>query len=191
MKIDLIYPKLTKRKRNTYSFVRFIGVLFIIGAFTCLLVNLITKGKPWSLIVLVGLFIAWKFLFSPSLIDYNPISQFLNLLSTVCLLLHFIDLFFSPGWGITVIPIVLFSGLIFVSLLLFTNYETQKHNVFPIYIYLVFTIVLSIFGLSLEYFKTKWVFIVLLSVSFFYVILCSFIVKNNIFKEFRKRFSIK
>jgi len=191
MKINIIYPQIEKKKIHKNKFIKAIGMFFILASLICILINFLVKGKPWSLIVCLGLIMLWIFVFSRTLIEYNRTDQFIKLLSMTCLLLHFIDIFFSRGFGIFVIPIVLFSGILFSSILLFTDLESQKKNIFPVYILLIFSLTISILALSVPSVKTKWVYIVLLSVSVFYIFITSFVIKYNIFTDIKKRFSIK
>ena len=191
MKIKITYPKVSPKIIKHQRLINFMKWPLLIAVVICPIINLITGGKAWSLVVLMSIYIAWDLVISRDLVEYNRISQFVKLITLTSLLLITIDVFLAPGWALEAVPILIFSGLIVTSVLFFTDIERQKQNIFPFLFLILLSIFSSIIGLSFYHEKDSWPLTVMGIVALFLLITLSITLKENIINELKKGFSVK
>ncbi len=156
MKPDIVYPPLKKQGIRRSDVIGFAKWPFLFTAYLCPVLNIVTGGRAWSVIVLLSLWIVWSNVFSIDLIGYNRVSQLIKLITQSCVLLIAIDVLISPGWAIEVVPIVCFSGLIAAGLLFFTDMEKQKQNMMPMLMLCAISLICSVIGLIVWRRESKW-----------------------------------
>lgn len=191
MKIKITYPKVSPKIIKHQRLINFMKWQLLIAVVICPIINLITGGKAWSLVVLMSIYMAWDLVISRDLVEYNRISQFVKLITLTSLLLITIDVFLAPGWALDTVPILIFSGLIVTSVLFFTDIERQKQNIFPFLFLILLSIISSIIGLSFYHEKDSWPLTVMGVVALFLLITLSITLKENIINELKKGFSVK
>lgn len=191
MKIKITYPKVSPKIIKHQRLINFMKWPLLIAVVICPIINLITGGKAWSLVVLMSIYMAWDLVISRDLVEYNRISQFVKLITLTSLLLITIDIFLSPGWALEAVPILIFSGLIVTSVLFFTDIERQKQNIFPFLFLILLSIFSPIIGLSFYHEKDSWPLTVMGAVALFLLITLSITLKENIINELKKGFSVK
>lgn len=191
MKIKITYPKVSPKIIKHQRLINFMKWPLLIAVVICPIINLITGGKAWSLVVLMSIYMAWDLVISRDLVEYNRISQFVKLITLTSLLLITIDVFLTPGWALEAVPILIFSGLIVTSVLFFTDIERQKQNIFPFLFLILLSIFSSIVGLSFYHEKDSWPLTVMGIVALFLLITLSITLKENIINELKKGFSVK
>ncbi len=191
MKIKITYPKVSPKIIKHQRLINFVKWPLLIAVVICPIINLITGGKAWSLVVLMSIYMAWDLVISRDLVEYNRISQFVKLITLTSLLLITIDIFLSPGWALEAVPILIFSGLIVTSVLFFTDIERQKQNIFPFLFLILLSIFSSIVGLSFYHEKDSWPLTVMGAVALFLLITLTITLKENIINELKKGFSVK
>ena len=191
MKIKITYPKVSPKIIKHQRLINFMKWPLLIAVVICPIINLITGGKAWSLVVLMSIYMAWDLVISRDLVEYNRISQFVKLITLTSLLLITIDVFLAPGWALEAVPILIFSGLIVTSVLFFTDIERQKQNIFPFLFLILLSIFSSIIGLSFYHEKDRWPLTVMGVVALFLLITLSITLKENIINELKKGFSVK
>lgn len=191
MKIKITYPKVSPKIIKHQRLINFMKWPLLIAVVICPIINLITGGKAWSLVVLMSIYMAWDLVISRDLVEYNRISQFVKLITLTSLLLITIDIFLTPGWALEAVPILIFSGLIVTSVLFFTDIERQKQNIFPFLFLILLSIFSSIVGLSFYHEKDSWPLTVMGAVALFLLITLSITLKENIINELKKGFSVK
>lgn len=191
MKIKITYPKVSPKIIKHQRLINFMKWPLLIAVVICPIINLITGGKAWSLVVLMSIYMAWDLVISRDLVEYNRISQFVKLITLTSLLLITIDAFLTPGWALEAVPILIFSGLIVTSVLFFTDIERQKQNIFPFLFLILLSIFSSIIGLSFYHEKDSWPLTVMGIVALFLLITLSITLKENIINELKKGFSVK
>ena len=191
MKIKITYPKVSPKIIKHQRLINFMKWPLLIAVVICPIINLITGGKAWSLVVLMSIYMAWNLVISRDLVEYNRISQFVKLITLTSLLLIIIDIFLAPGWALEAVPILIFSGLIVTSVLFFTDIERQKQNIFPFLFLILLSIFSSIIGLSFYHEKDSWPLTVMGAVALFLLITLSITLKENIINELKKGFSVK
>lgn len=191
MKIKITYPKVSPKIIKHQRLINFMKWPLLIAVVICPIINLITGGKAWSLVVLMSIYMAWDLAISRDLVEYNRISQFVKLITLTSLLLITIDVFLAPGWALEAVPILIFSGLIVTSVLFFTDIERQKQNIFPFLFLILLSIISSIVGLSFYHEKDSWPLTVMGAVALFLLITLSITLKENIINELKKGFSVK
>ena len=191
MKIKITYPKVSPKIIKHQRLINFMKWPLLIAVVICPIINLITGGKAWSLVVLMSIYMAWDLVISRDLVEYNRISQFVKFITLTSLLLITIDVFLAPGWALEAVPILIFSGLIVTSVLFFTDIERQKQNIFPFLFLILLSIFSSIIGLSFYHEKDSWPLTVMGVVALFLLITLSITLKENIINELKKGFSVK
>lgn len=191
MKIKITYPKVSPKIIKHQRLINFMKWPLLIAVVICPIINLITGGKAWSLVVLMSIYMAWDLVISRDLVEYNRISQFVKLITLTSLLLITIDVFLAPGWALEAVPILIFSGLIVTSVLFFTDIERQNQNIFPFLFLILLSIFSSIIGLSFYHEKDSWPLTVMGVVALFLLITLSITLKENIINELKKGFSVK
>lgn len=191
MKIKITYPKVSPKIIKHQRLINFMKWPLLIAVVICPIINLITGGKAWSLVVLMSIYMAWDLVISRDLVEYNRISQFVKLITLTSLLLITIDIFLSPGWALEAVPILIFSGLIVTSVLFFTDIERQKQNIFPFLFLILLSIFSSIVGLTFYHEKDSWPLTVMGVVALFLLITLTITLKENIINELKKGFSVK
>ena len=191
MKIKITYPKVSPKIIKHQRLINVMKWPLLIAVVICPIINLITGGKAWSLVVLMSIYMAWDLVISRDLVEYNRISQFVKLITLTSLLLIIIDVFLAPGWALEAVPILIFSGLIVTSVLFFTDIERQKQNIFPFLFLILLSIFSSIVGLSFYHEKDSWPLTVMGAVALFLLITLSITLKENIINELKKGFSVK
>ena len=191
MKIKITYPKVSPKIIKHQRLINFMKWPLLIAVVICPIINLITGGKAWSLVVLMSIYMAWDLVISRDLVEYNRISQFVKLITLTSLLLITIDDFLTPGWALEAVPILIFSGLIVTSVLFFTDIERQKQNIFPFLFLILLSIFSSIVGLSFYHEKDSWPLTVMGVVALFLLITLTITLKENIINELKKGFSVK
>ena len=191
MKIKITYPKVSPKIIKHQRLINFMKWPLLIAVVICPIINLITGGKAWSLVVLMSIYMAWDLVISRDLVEYNRISQFVKLITLTSLLLITIDVFLAPGWALEAVPIWIFSGLIVTSVLFFTDIERQKQNIFPFLFLILLSIFSSVIGLSFYHEKDSWPLTVMGIVALFLLITLSITLKENIINELKKGFSVK
>lgn len=191
MKIKITYPKVSPKIIKHQRLINFMKWPLLIAVVICPIINLITGGKAWSLVVLMSIYMAWDLVISRDLVEYNRISQFVKLITLTSLLLITIDIFLAPGWALETVPILIFSGLIVTSVLFFSDIERQKQNIFPFLFLILLSIFSSIVGLSFYHEKDSWPLTVMGAVALFLLITLTITLKENIINELKKGFSVK
>lgn len=191
MKIDITYPQVEKRTLHRRKLLRILRWPIWFVAYTCPIVNLAVGGEAWSVIVLVGLYILWRFILAPDLVEYNRISQTIKLTIAACIVLGLIDVLFSLGWALDVVPIVCFSGLGIAGILFFTDIHKQKQNMLPLLLLILLNMVGAILGLSLWKGVNRWAYTVMGALSAALLFACAVILGNDFLLEFRRRFHVR
>lgn len=127
-----IYP-IPERQNQFYRSLRnIVRIVFLIAGFACLLVNVLVKGKAWSLIVVWSLFSIWKLVFSLKLVEFSIYAHAIKVTFYLTVLLLLIDQFLAPGWAQTVIPIILFAYLLVMFILYFAVYQRKDRHLLPV-----------------------------------------------------------
>lgn len=192
MQIKITYP-VKKRRRNLWKlFCELYTILFITSIFVCPLVNLVVGGKLWCIVAVMGAYTVWVTFIYPSLFELNRISQFIKFLLCILVEILFIDVFLGLGdWGLFVVPIVSFGGLIIAAILFFSDFERQRHHAIPFILLTIASLAAGIVGICLEVVKIKWVFIVLASVALFFLITSIVTLRVSIIQDLKKKFNTK
>lgn len=191
MKIKITYPKVSLKIIKHQKLINVMKWPLLIAVVICPIINLITGGKAWSLVVLMSIYMLWDLVISRDLVEYNRISQFVKFITLTSLLLITIDIFLTPGWALEAVSILIFSGLIFTAVLFFTDIERQKQNIFPFLFLILLSIFSSIIGLSFYHEKDSWSLAVMGVVALFLLITLTITLKENIINELKKGFSVK
>lgn len=191
MIVNLTYPPV---ERGSFIRRRLLKILrwpFIFIGVASIIVNLCIGSPWWWPIALLSLYSVWKMVISPDLVEYNRTSQLIKLIVYSCVMLTLIDVLLAPGWAAFVVPLVCFGGVVFAGLLFFTDMETQKHNMLPLVLFLVFAIIGSSVGLSIWHEHDYWPFIVLGVTSLLLLLSLIIILGKDFLRELERRFHVK
>lgn len=191
MKVKVTYPPVQKEKVQRSDIIKWAKWLFLFTAYICPIINICAGGKAWSIIVLWSLFIVWTLIFSPSVIEYNRISQSIKLITHSCILLILINALLAPGWAAEVVPIVCLSGLIVVGVLFFTDLERQKHNMLPMLLLTIVAFIAAVIGLIVLHDCSRWPLVVMGAISFALLIACVLVFDGELVRELKKLFHAK
>lgn len=162
---------------------------FLFAAYICPILNLVTGGPAWSVIVVWSLWIVWSFSLSPELVEINRISLFVKLITNSAILLIMIDVLLSPGWAIEVVPIVCFSGLAIAGILFFTDIDRQKQNMMPMLMLIIISIISSISGLIiLRQEDSKWALAVMGAFAFALLVAGAAVLGSDFIRDIKRRF---
>lgn len=197
MNIKITYPELSKKKATRAKLIRILRLPFFALAVACPIVNIATKGVPWSVVALFGLYMIWNLAVQIDLIEYNRISQYIKFITYSIIMLILIARFITPNsnWDRMVIPIVTFSALVVAAVLFYTDFERQRHNLMPLLlidiIALVASVVMLIRTTKPESTEAYWPYIVMGGVSLTFLVSLAFTLKGGLVSELKRRFHTK
>lgn len=191
MHVKNTYPSIKKGSGNRRRMLLVLRWPFIVAAVASVVVNLCVGGSLWSVIAVLALYMVWRLILSPDLVEYNRMSQPIKTVAWCCILLALIDILLIHGWGRFVIPIVCFGGLVVCIVLFFTNLETQKHNMLPLIIFIFVSIVGSSIALYFWHEDNDWPYIVLLCLSVLFLFALIVVLGQDFRIEMKRRFHIK
>ncbi len=190
MDFEIVYPHVKKHSFAMLYVRTIFGILFLAAAVVCPVVNILLKGKAWSVIVLWSMFMVWTLVLKAPLVERNLIGQGVKLLVMTVILLILIDWLLCPGWAAFVVPIVAYASLIALAVLFFVNISKQRHNVMPLVILTAFVAVASAVALFV-FSERSWPMIVLAATAAVLLIATVIILKSRLISELVKRFHIK
>ena len=191
MKIEITYPPISKRNFQRRRLLDILKWPFLLAAYACPIINLAVGGRAWSVIVLTGLYMVWRLVFSIDLVEYNRISQFIRLIYSAMLLMGMIDFFLAPGWAIVVLPIVCFCALAVTAVLFFTDFSRQRRNMLPMLGFIIISFCGAIAGLAAAGGRGRWAFIVLASLAAALFIACAIALGADFMRELKRRFHMR
>ena len=192
MHVKNTYPKITKVSRDRKRMLNIVRWPFLAAAVAAPIVNLCIGGPLWCILVILSLWIVWKMILSPDLVEFNRISQSIKATVWSSILIAAVDLLLvNNHFAIFVIPIVCVAGLTNCIVLFFTNLEIQKHNMLPLINFIFVSILGSAIALHFYHDKENWPLIVLPCLAVL-SLLSLIIVLGQEFKiEMKRRFHIK
>ncbi|MEG1471607.1 MAG: DUF6320 domain-containing protein [Clostridia bacterium] len=189
MKVRLSYPPNPKSsfwRRNRQALLR---SGFLLAGYACLLVNLLGRGMPWSLIVIGGLMVFWViFLYHPQ-VENTVIKKLCDSLIAVCLYLFLLDSVLGGGWSAYVVPIVFFGDLIVICGYFLLFFTKQKRNFLPLFELLLAGLVITLCT-WVGFRFLDWPMIVVGSVSLGLLALCMALFWKPLGTELRKKFHV-
>ena len=191
MNVKHTYPPVKQGSKNRRRMLSVVRWPFLLAAAASLIVNLAVAGPLWGVIAVLVLYIVWTMILSPDLVEYNRVSQSIKIVAWVSILLALIDILIVHSFSLFVIPIVCFSGLVVSIVLFFTDLRKQKHNMLPLILFEVVSMIGSGIVLCLWKSPYNWPYIVLLSLSAV-CFLAMIVVLGRDFKiELERRFHIQ
>lgn len=188
LQINISYPKPKKRKSHRSIIIGIVKNAFLLSALLCAVINVWSGGKAWSIIVIWSLYMAWTLFVSPDMIEYNRISQFTKVIIQSCILLVVIDIFIVSGWAANVVAIVCFGALITVCLLLYTDFERQRHNMLPMILLSALSLIISAVLMIIAKESIRWYVPVTCALSFAALMVCVKTMSGNLKSELKKMF---
>lgn len=191
MEIKIVYPHIEKRSLKLRQFLNAIEWLILTAAFICPVINIAVGGKAWSIIVLMSLYMIYTLIISPDLVEYNRISQFVKFIICLCILLMLIDVFLYSGWVAFATSVVCCCGLIVLAALFFTDFNRQKKNMFPMLLFVVFSMIRAAVGICLSVGETRASFIFMEVLSLVLLLVFVTMLGKNFMQELRCRFHVK
>ena len=191
MKINIIYPEISKTKHNRRRFLKLMKWIFILLAIASVVVNICVGGLLWFPVALMGLFMIWNLILSIDLVEYNRISQFIKATIYSCILMVLIDIFLVSGWALDVISIVSFASVIISGILFFTDFNRQKQNMLPMFYLITIALIWSMVGLFSALEVMSWPLIVLGGVTLLLLAVIIITLRGDFIRELKCRFHLK
>lgn len=185
--IHRIYPQRKPSgffRRNRQDLLR---SAFLTAAYTCLIVNLLTGGMPWSLIAMGGLGVAWiAFVYRP-MVEHTLIKKLSDVSIAICLYLFLLDAILQQGWSDFVVPIVFFSDLLLIGFIYLVFFKKQKRNFMPLFELLLAGIIAILLSLTGILRGPNWPQIVMGSVSLGLLVLSAALFPKDVLRELQKK----
>jgi len=189
MKVEISYPALKKRRFPRNLWLTVLTAAFYGTGAICILINILTGGFPWCLIVTGSLLLAWISVFRPTLIEHTALTRLTVIIITVSMFLILIDILTGGGWATMAVPIICFSLLILQGIIYFGGYKWQRRNFSPFYFTIVGSLMVlfnGIVGLSF----INWPIIVLGSIAFGFAVLSLIFLRKQLVYELKKKFHV-
>lgn len=188
MKIEVTYPPVKRRGRRLRRLRAGAKMTLLFAAYICIIMNIITNGQAWSLVVAASIYMVWTLALLPAMVEYNRISQFIRFIACACILLGAIGIFLAPGWAIEAVPIAGFCGLAISGVLFFTGLERQKQNMLPMLLLIAFGLAISVVGLSLWHGENSWALAVMGAFALALLTACAVTLGGEFIRELERRF---
>ena len=190
MNVRLIYPEYEGAslwRRNRRLFLR---SAFLLIGYVCLLVDLLTPGMPWSLIVIGGLAVLWiAFIYRPQ-VENTPIKKLCDILIATCLYLLLLDSILGGGWAAFVVPIVFFADLALIGTFFLIFFKKQKRSFLPLLELILAGLVTTVWYLAANR-QPDWQILALGGVSLLLLTLSLALFRKPLLAEVRKKFHVK
>ena len=187
MRVHTTYPPNTSQsfwRRNRQALWR---SAFVLAGYLCLIINLLTQGPAWSLIVIGGLMTVWIALIYQPQVEATPIKKLCDTALAVCLYLFLLDSVVGGGWSGFVVPIVFFGELIVTGGYFLLFFHKRKRDFLPLFELILIGLVgtlLSLAGLK----RLDWPMIVVGGVSLGLLLLSFLLFRKPLWLENRKKF---
>ena len=191
MHVKQTYPSVKKGSKNRRRMLSILRWPFLFVSIAAIAVNIAVEGPLWGVIAVLTLYVVWRLILSPDLVEYNRMSQSIKIVTWVSILLALIDILIVHSFALFVIPIVCFSGLVVCIVLFFTNIQTQKHNMLPLILFEVVSVIGSTIVLCLWKNVNNWPYIVLLSLSVLSLLSMVIVLGRDFRIEIKRRFHIQ
>ncbi len=191
MKVDITYPPAQKSGLWRTSLLKILRWPALLTVLVCPTVNYFVGGKAWSVIVLMGLLMAWRLIFAIDLVEYNRISQTIKVITWSCIMLGLIDVLLVPGWALFVVPLVCVGGLLLSAVLFLSDLEKQEHNAMPFIFLIFFAIAGSVIGLHYKHGDGRWTLMLMGGLAVGLLILCVIVMGSGFFRELHRRFHLR
>ena len=189
MKVEITYPVLNKRRFSLYAWHSILTLSFCGAGAVCVLINLLTGGFPWSLIVAGGLVLVWISCFRLMLIEHTVLFRLTMTIIAVCAFLVIIDLILDDGWSTMAVPIICFSLLILQGIIYFFGYKWQRRNFSPFYFTIIGSLI-AVFNGIVGLTVINWPVIVLGSIAFGFAVISLIFLRKSLIYEIRKKFHL-
>ena len=187
MNVEIDYPVLKKRRFTANAWRTVVYISFCTAAALCILINLLTGGFPWSLIVTGSMLLVWISVLRPTLIEHTALTRLTVIVTAVTMFLILIDILTAGGWAATTVPIIYFSLLILQGIIYFGGYKWQRRNFSPFYFTIVGALILLFNGIvGLNF--INWPVIVLGSIAFGFSVLSLIFLRKQLLYELKKKF---
>lgn len=191
MHVKQTYPSVKKGSKNRRRMLSILRWPFLFVSIAAIAVNIAVEGPLWGVIAVLTLYVVWRLILSPDLVEYNRMSQSIKIVTWASILLALIDILIVHSFALFVIPIVCFSGLVVCIVLFFTNIQTQKHNMLPLILFEVVSVIGSTIVLCLWKNVNNWPYIVLLSLSVLSLLSMVIVLGRDFRIEIKRRFHIQ
>ena len=189
MEVKITYPTVKKKSffvRNAHDLWR---MLFTLVSYVCLIVDMLTPGIHWSLIVIGGLCVLWIALLYRPQVENTLIKKGCDVLVAVCLYLLLLESVVGGSWGAFVAQIVYFGMLILLGVYFLAYFRRQKRNFLPLFEMLLAGMASTVVMLLLRV-RLTWPMIVVGSVSLGIQVLMLVLYWKPMRLEYHKKFHV-
>lgn len=189
MEVHVTYPATKKKNffvRNAHDLWR---ALFTVISYVCVIVDMLTPGIHWSLIVIGGLCVLWIALLYRPQVENTLIKKGCDVLVAVCLYLLLLESVIGGNWGTFVAQIVYFGMLILMGVYFLFYFRDQKRNFLPLFEMLVAGMVSTLVMLCCRI-RLSWPMITVGSVSLGIQLLMLILYWKPMMHEYHKKFHV-
>ncbi len=189
MEVHVTYPVVKKKnffRRNAHDLWR---GLFTIICYTCLIVDMLTPGIHWSLIVIGGLCVLWVGLLYRPQVENTMIKKGCDVLVAVCLYLLLLESVVGGHWAEFVAQIVYFGMIILMGVYFLFYFRIEKRNFLPLFELLVAGMASTLIMLCCRI-RLSWPMIVVGSVSLGIQLLMLILYWRPMRLEYQKKFHV-
>lgn len=164
-----LYDECSKKPKigvKGHFITRLFALLSIIAIAVCLFINIVTKGKPWSFIVISSIIYLWVLIRHTILSLRNTFEKvFLQLLCLALLLVSTSFMSADKGWFLNyVLPSMLIAASVALLLVLFISGKRKLYLFSFLIIFLIMIVVGAIFwGTKFAEFKLLYQILVILN----------------------------
>ncbi|MDO4544438.1 MAG: DUF6320 domain-containing protein [Clostridia bacterium] len=190
MEIEITYPVIEKKRLFYIWLRRIVIIIYSVALPVCILVNALTGGLPWSIIVGGGSWLFWISVVERPLVEFTFLSKFSAICVNACIYLGILDLVIRNGFSLIVIPLVFTALLIVQAFIFFIGFKHQKGNVMPLFWMFVLSFGIFIFAASSSYLAFDWTTILLGSVAVSIFIMAASLFFKPLRQEFAKKIHI-
>ena len=187
MRVHTTYPPNTSQsfwRRNRQALWR---SAFVLAGYLCLIINLLTQGPAWSLIVIGGLMTVWIALIYQPQVEATPIKKLCDTALAVCLYLFLLDSVVGGGWSGFVVPIVFFGDLVLIGSYFLLFFKKRKRDFLPLFELLLAGVVITLCEL-VGFHYLDWPMVVVGGVSLGLLVLSLALFWQPMREEFQKKF---
>lgn len=185
--MKIVYPHMNRRGLFLYRLRQTLKWMLFLGAMVCPVVNYLTKGPLWSLVVIWGIVFFWKTFLSPDILEFSALSMVFRTSAYSIVLLALIGVLLSPGWLGFVLPIVGFGTLFLSAGLFLLNVSRRNTDAMPL-IYEIVVALAAFFTVRAVTGILNWPMIVLGSAAALFIMVGLIAFHRSLLNEIKKRF---
>ena len=102
MHVKQTYPSVKKGSKNRRRMLSILRWPFLFVSIAAIAVNIAVEGPLWGVIAVLTLYVVWRLILSPDLVEYNRMSQSIKIVTWASILLALIDILIVHSFALFV-----------------------------------------------------------------------------------------